>query len=269
MKSIITLSAILILLVSCNRKMAAGTDGNTAASTTLTLAFENYAGDKTVSMDGALYTNASGESFSVTLLQYFISNISLKKTDGTIITLPQDSSYFLVKESLPASKQITLHVPKGNYTAVNFMLGIDSLRNTKPLSERTGILDPAGGAEGMYWGWNSGYIFFKMEGHAAAIPDNKAGTKKYRYHIGLFGGMNSPTVNNIKNITLDLKEKQVAKTGAGKNPVIRIHTNILQMFTGTENISIAKNPVVMVSPFSKKIADNYASMFSLDAVENK
>lgn len=269
MKSIITLSAILILLVSCNRKMAAGTNGNTAASTTLTLAFENYAGDKTVSMDGALYTNASGESFSVTLLQYFISNISLKKTDGTIITLPQDSSYFLVKESLPASKQITLHVPKGNYTAVNFMLGIDSLRNTKPLSERTGILDPAGGAEGMYWGWNSGYIFFKMEGHAAAIPDNKAGTKKYRYHIGLFGGMNSPTVNNIKNVTLDLKEKQVAKTGAGKNPVIRIHTNILQMFTGTENISIAKNPVVMVSPFSKKIADNYASMFSLEAVENK
>ncbi|MBN8687025.1 MAG: hypothetical protein J0M10_08400 [Chitinophagales bacterium] len=268
MKSIITLSAALLLLASCNRKMTPGSDGKDASST-LTLSFENYAGDKTVSMNGENYTNASGETFSVTLLQYFISNISLKKTDGTIITLPQDSSYFLVKESLPASKQITLHVPKGNYTAVTFMLGIDSLRNTKPLSERTGILDPAGGAEGMYWGWNSGYIFFKMEGHSTAIPDNKAGTKKFRYHIGLFGGMNSPTVNNIKNITLDLKEKQVAKTGAGKNPVIRVHTNILQMFTGTENISIAKNPVVMVSPFSKHIADNYASMFSLAAVDNK
>jgi hypothetical protein len=268
MKSFILFTASLFMLVSCNRKMAAGNNPETANST-LTLRFENSAGDKKVVMNSDSYTNASGETFSVTLLQYFITNISLKKTDGTVITLPQDSSYFLVKESVPASKQITLSVPKGNYASVSFMLGIDSLRNTKPLAERTGILDPAGGAEGMYWGWNSGYIFFKMEGHSSAIPDNKAGTKKYRYHIGLYGGMNSPTVNNIKIITLNLKDKQVAKAGPGKKPIVTINTNILQMFTGTENISIAKNPVVMVSPFSKHIADNYASMFSIVAVDNQ
>lgn len=268
MKSFILFTTFLFLLVSCNRKMAAGNNPETASST-LTLRFENSAGNQIVAMNGDRYTNATGEAFSVTLLQYFISNISLKKTDGSVITLPQDSSYFLVKESVPESKQITLTVPKGNYASVSFMLGIDSLRNTKPLAERTGILDPAGGAEGMYWGWNSGYIFFKMEGHSAAISDNKAGTKKFRYHIGLYGGMNSPTVNNIKTITLDLKDKQVAKAGPGKKPVVTINTNILQMFTGTENISIAKNPVVMVSPFSKYIADNYASMFSLVAVDNQ
>ncbi len=268
MKSLLLLASAILLLTSCNRKLASGSN-SPAATSTLTLSFENSAGDKKVTMNEDTYTNASGENFSVTLLQYFISNVSLKKTDGTVITLPQDSSYFLVKESVPASKQITLQVPKGNYASVSFMLGIDSLRNTKPLAERTGILDPAGGAEGMYWGWNSGYIFFKMEGHSSAIPDNKAGTKKFRYHIGLFGGMNSPTVNNIKTITLNLKDKQVAKAGPGKKPVVTINTNILQMFTGTENISIAKNPVVMVSPFSKYIADNYASMFSLVAVDNQ
>jgi hypothetical protein len=267
MKSFIVLVSFLLLMTACNRKMTAG---NTSSSSqgAITLAFENSAGDKKVSLNGENYTNSTGETFSITLLQYFISNISLKKTDGTVITLPQDSSYFLIKESVPGSKQFTLRVPKGNYESISFMLGIDSLRNTKPLTERTGILDPAGGAEGMYWGWNSGYIFFKMEGHSSAIPDNNAGTKKFRYHIGLYGGMNSPTVNNIKTITLNLKEKQVVKTGPGKTPLVKINTNVLQMFSGNENISIAKNPVVMVSPFSRFIADNYASMFSLISVEN-
>lgn len=268
MKPLLLFTSVLLILASCNRKMASGSNPDSATGI-LTLAFENSAGDKKVAMNGDTYTNATGETFSVTLLQYFISNISLKKTDGTVITIPQDSSYFLVKESVPASRQISLHVPKGHYSSVTFTLGIDSLRNTKPLAERTGILDPAGGAEGMYWGWNSGYIFFKMEGHSSAIPDNKAGTKKFRYHIGLYGGMNSPTVNNIKNITINLKEKQVAKAGPGKKSMVTINTNILQMFTGTENISIAKNPVVMVSPFSKYIADNYASMFRLVAVDNQ
>jgi hypothetical protein len=268
MKSLIVFVLSVLSLASCNRKMNAG---STSASSrgTITLAFENSAGDKKVSLNSENYTNSTGETFSITLLQYFISNISLKKTDGTVITLPQDSSYFLIKESVPESKQLTLRVPKGNYETISFVLGIDSLRNTKPLTERTGILDPAGGAEGMYWGWNSGYIFFKMEGLSSAIPDNKAGTKKFRYHIGLYGGMNSPTVNNIKTITLNLKEKQAAKTGPGKSPIVRINTNVLQMFSGAENISIAKNPVVMVSPFSKHIADNYATMFSLIAVENQ
>lgn len=268
MKSFILFVSSMLLLVSCNRKMNAGST-STSPRGTITLAFENSAGDKKVNLNGENYTNSTGETFSITLLQYFISNISLKKTDGTVITLPQDSSYFLIKESVPESKQLTLRVPKGNYESISFMLGIDSLRNTKPLTERTGILDPAGGAEGMYWGWNSGYIFFKMEGLSPAIPDNKAGTKKFRYHIGLYGGMNSPTVNNIKTITLDLKDKQVVKSGPGKTSIVRINANVLQMFNGTENISIAKNPVVMVSPFSKHIADNYASMFSLTAVENK
>ncbi len=267
MKPIIFFALAAITLGACNKKLTGGASTGTHPGQ-ITLAFENSAGDKKVSLNGDTYTNAAGETLSITLLQYFISNISFKKTDGAVITLPQDSSYFLVKESEPGSKQLTLSVPKGNYASVSFMLGIDSLRNTKPLTERTGILDPAGGAEGMYWGWNSGYIFFKMEGHSSAIPDNKAGTKKFRYHIGLYGGMNSPTVNNIKIITLNLKDKQVAKAGPGKSPVVRINTDILKMFYGTEIISIAQKPVVMVTPYSRHIADNYAGMFSLKAVEN-
>lgn len=262
------LSAIALLSLAFGTNNV-NLESSTAKNTNeLILQFENMAGEKPVQLNAAKYKNSANEEFSISLSQYFISNISLKKKDGTIVTVPQDASYFLVRETEPESKKIRLQLPEGKYESVTFTLGIDSLRNTKPLTERTGILDPAGGAEGMYWGWNSGYIFFKMEGNAEAAPAGKNGDKKFRYHIGLFGGMNSPTVNNIKVITLNLRSLKAVKLTAKNNPVIHIKTDILKMFTGINTISIAKNPVVMVSPFSANIANNYADMFSLTGIDN-
>lgn len=261
----IPILAVISLLFSCSASVK--TEGNKARKTTettsLTLAFENMAGNTPVHLDKDTFMNASGEMFTVSLLQYFISNISFKKTDGTVVSLPQDESYFLVKESDPASKQLSIPLPEGKYESVTFVLGVDSLRNTKPLAERTGVLDPATGAAGMYWSWNSGYIFFKMEGYSPATPQGKNNDHKFRYHIGLFGGMNTPTVNNVKTITLELPK---IKLKGKKTPVIQIHTDILKMFSGKNTISIARNPTVMVSPFSAQIADNYASMFSVAGV---
>lgn len=256
----------IILLASCTASLRPESSrvDKSKNTTNLTLAFENMAGGVPVHLNLDTFVNVNGEKFTVSLLQYFISNISLKESDGTVITLPQDSSYYLVKESDEKSRNITLMVPEGRYESVTFVLGVDSLRNTKPLAERTGVLDPATGAAGMYWSWNSGYIFFKMEGYSEATPPSKSNDHKFRYHIGLFGGMNSPTVNNVKTITLDLPK---VKVKAKNNPVVHISTDILKVFTGKNTISIAKNPTVMVSPFSANIADNYASMFSVLKVD--
>jgi hypothetical protein len=42
----------------------------------------------------------------------------------------------------------------------------------------------------------------------------------------------------------------------------------MEMFTNPTTVSVAANPTVMVSPYSKTIADNYANMIKLDHIHN-
>ena len=231
----------------------------------LTLEFDNVAGDKELQLNTGTYTNASGEQFSVSLLQYFISNISLTTADGRTYTVPQLESYFLVKEHDAASQKIKIQVPEGEYKSLTFMIGVDSLRSTKPIAERPGVLDPANypaGHEGMYWSWNSGYIFYKMEGTSAAAPADPSGNKKYRFHIGLFGGMTAPTINNIKTKTIDLSVAGTAKVKTGRMPTVHIVNDILKTTNGSVNISFATNSTIMVSPYSVNVANNYVNGFT-------
>lgn len=267
MKHLLSIIIIPILFSSFTRYQ--GPAATKPETGTLNLSFENYGGDRLLHLNTDTFTNAQQESFTVTLLQYFVSNISLTTVKGEVVTIPVDSSYFLVKESDPGSKTIKLNIPKGEYSSVTFMLGVDSLRNTMPLSARTGVLDPSSyqGNESMYWGWNSGYIFFKMEGNPLNIKKDTAYIKKFRYHIGLFGGMNTPTVNNIKMIRLDLGDKGYAKVAGDKHPTIHIKADVLKMFTGVYPVSIAKNSTVMVTPFSANVANNYANMFTHTGTE--
>src|SRR5690606_30719310 len=134
---------------------------------------------------------------------------------------------------------------------------------------RTGVLDPTGTeSEGMYWGWNSGYIFFKMEGISAAAPADPTGQHKFRYHIGGFGGYDVPSINNIKKITLDLSERGVAKPRRGRKSNIHLMVDIDQVLNGLHPILIAEHPTVMFSEFSQVIADNFPGMFRHDHTEN-
>jgi hypothetical protein len=131
------------------------------------------------------------------------------------------------------------------------------------------VLDPSAGMDaGMYWGWNSGYIFFKMEGASAAAPVDPSGQHKFRYHIGGFGGYSAATINNIKTITIDLNAGGIPKVRQGREANVHLMVDVLKLFNGTTNISIATNPTVMFSDFSVKVANNYASMFSHDHTEN-
>ncbi len=235
----------------------------------VSIEFDNIVGGQNLFLNTVNYTNAAGEQFNISLLQYYISNIELRKTDGSIYTVDQDSSYFLIRESDPATRFARFKVPAGDYNQVSFVLGVDSLRSTMDISKRIGVLDPSGGMQdGMYWGWNSGYIFFKLEGISPVAPQDPSGQKKYRYHIGGFGGYSAPTLNNIKTITIDLTASGIAQARKGRNVNIHLLVDIMKVFNGSTTLSIAANPSVMFSDYSINIANNYTTMFYHDHTEN-
>ncbi len=226
------------------------------------IAFDNVVGSSDLALTSGTYQNAVGESFTITKFNYFVSNIRLRKDDGSEFVVPQDSSYFLIQEEKPASQTITLgNIPTGHYTGMSFVVGVDSARSMADISLRTGVLDPALN-NGMYWDWNSGYIFMKIEGTSAAAPAAQNNT--FFYHIGGFGRANVK-INNIRTISLPFTGS-VAQVESTSTPTVGLKTDALKIFNGPTKLSIAQNPSVMFDLYSTNIADNYTQMFSFDRI---
>lgn len=258
----LVLFAIGLAVFSCNT-IDNDTSFDPIPTGRMRIVFDNVAGTSDLKLTDDTYRNSVGEAFTVTKLNYFVSNIRLRKDDGSEYVVPQDSSYFLIQEEKPASQTITLaNVPAGNYTGLTFLLGVDSLRSMADITKRTGVLDP-GLNDGMYWEWNSGYIFLKLEGTSVVAP--AAQNNAFFYHIGGFG-RGSVKINNLRTVTLPFKTDR-ATVQPGTTPSVRLTANVLSLFNGPTKLSIAQHSSVMFDPYSTNIADNYAKMFNYDWIQ--
>ncbi|MFT3705654.1 MAG: hypothetical protein QM802_25015 [Agriterribacter sp.] len=263
MKKLFFIALVIFSLASCKKDNTNDYNSNTKGD--LSIEFDNIVGAQNLALNTGSYTNGSSETYNITKLKYFISNISLQNVNGATYIVPQDDSYFLIEEGNEEKDHASLEVPEGEYKSLTFMVGVDSLRNTKDISERTGALDPAGEANGMYWGWNSGYIFLQLEGTSTASAEDG---HVFMYHIGGFGGYSSPTINNIKTVTLDLTPGGTPKVHSGKETNIHLMVDIAKLFDAVNHISITATPAVMFDAYSTSISANYATMFRHDHTEN-
>ncbi len=266
---------LLLALTACSKKDNIAPDYSEDNLAPFSVEFDNIVGERTLAFNNIAspYSNAAGEKFTVSLVQYFISNVKVSKADGTTFTVKQDSSYFLIKGADKTTRFAKVRVPEGDYTKLTFTLGIDSLRSTMDISKRTGVLDPSGGMDdGMYWGWNAGYIFFKMEGNSDVISNDvngdPTGKKQFKYHIGGFGGYSAPTINNIKTVTIDLTNAGIAKVRKDRQSNVHLFVDLMKVFNGKNAFKIAQHPNVMFSEYSVNIATNLNELFRHDHTEN-
>ncbi|MFT4032277.1 MAG: hypothetical protein QM669_07640 [Siphonobacter sp.] len=234
-------------------------------SNTVTLQFSNKAGSEPL-VTGTSYPTTTGETFSVSLLNYYISNVKLIKEDGSQVSFPDD--YFLVMQTDTSTQHpILTSVPAGDYTSVSFVVGVDSAKSVTTIDQRTGVLDPAKtGNESMYWEWNSGYVFVRFEGLSPAAPLNSAGNTKFEYHIGGYGGRTAVTANNLRTITLPLPQKITVNEETA--PRISITADLQKLFNSTSQIKISTTYSIHTPAAGTVVADNYKSMFSVSSVSN-
>ncbi|WP_439555209.1 MbnP family protein [Dyadobacter sp.] len=266
MKKYFSLSTAFAFLALALFQLSCSDDNEPTVETgSMLVNFDNVAGNANLALNSGTYTNAAGEDFTVSKLNYYISNIKFTKTDGSSFTVPKDSSYFLVREVNEASQTIRINnVPIGNYTGIEYVIGVDSLKSIEEPENRKGVLDIYSGPtneEGMYWNWNPGYIFLKLEG---ASESSTTANGKYEYHIGGFGGRTAKTLNNLRSVKLNFNAQAAVTTSM--SPQVYIKADILKIFDGPTKLSIAKNPGVMYEPISADIANNYVNMFSIKEV---
>ena len=183
--------------------------------------------------------NDFGENYSISKLKYYVSNIKFETKEIT----NNQSNIFLIA----ASKQniISVLVPAKKITGISFLLGVDSALNCS--GAQSGALDPL---NDMFWTWNNGYIFFKLEGSSDA---SNADLKRIEHHIGGFKGTNK----SMRSIYLPINNPALLKQ---KNLVIQL--NIDKYWNGLNKIKIAETPVITVPGIlAKNAADNFEGMF--------
>ena len=130
-------------------------------------------------LDSLSGQNAAGETWSVTRLSYFISGISLQRSDATWLDLPNALAWLN-----PLAKQdgLTINdVPSGDYQALKFHVGLDPTQNaSNPASHAPDHpLNP--NLNGLHWSWLGGYIFLALEGRFHTTTDPSL--QGYAYHL--------------------------------------------------------------------------------------
>lgn len=154
----------------------------------------------------------TGDTLTFSTFKYYVSNIRLKKTDGTWWS--DKESYFLIDASVPNSNVLNLkNVPSGSYTQMEYTLGVDSLRNVS--GAQTGALSLD---NGMFWSWNSGYIMLKAEG---TTPNAASGS--FAFHLGGFQGANNIVTTrstDFSGATLEINPKASPQVHMVANPAL-------------------------------------------------
>ncbi len=122
-------------------------------------------------------------------VRFYVGNIRMEHTDGGVSSW---NAYTLIDLLADTTQQITLPLYERNVQSLSFSVGVDS--TTSVSGPREGALDPL---HGMYWTWNTGYIFFRVDGTS---PQSLQTRNTVEYHVG---GYSAP-YNNIVNVVLPI-----------------------------------------------------------------
>lgn len=201
------------------------------------------------------WVNAHGDSFSVNMYKYYVSNIKLTDNNGNTWVEPE--SYHLINQSNSASLTVQLYdVPDGVYTSMEYMIGVDSARNTS--GAQTGALDPA---LGMIWTWNTGYVMAKLEGKSNV---STASAHNITFHVAGFGGATAS-----QRIVSPSFGAFTANVSDSIVPVIHINSNVQEWFRNPSTVRFdITNNVTTTGADALMIADNYVDMFTVTGIDN-
>lgn len=220
----------------------------------LDIHIDNVVNGAPLALHTSTYVNVNTDTFSVDILKYYISNVQLVSAAG--YTYTETGSYYLVDASNPNSLHLIVkHVPPGQYTSINFLIGVDSTRNVS--GAQSGALDPI---NDMFWDWNTGYIMAKMEGYS---PQSTQLTKKIVYHIGGYSGK----FKGIRNVSLTFPNSaQISHT---HTPTLNLNADLYTWFLNPNFSDINTTSVITgIGIDSQGIANNYVNMFFVTSVIN-
>ncbi len=196
----------------------------------------------------------TGDTMTFTTLKFYVSNIKLKKKDGTWWVQPD--SYYLVCNTCDAEDKYIMvnDIPVGQYTEMQYTMGVDSAMNVS--GAHTGALSFA---NGMFWDWNTGYIMMKAEGRSPNTPNGN-----FQLHFGGFKGTN----NIVTTKTVDLSSNNM-NINAGHAKVVTLKANPARLWhSATSDQKLDKVYIIhQEGAIAKQMATDFYNAIFLKSVE--
>jgi cytochrome c peroxidase len=124
------------------------------------------------------YQTSAGETFSVTRASYLVSDFELQRNDGSWLAF--SNSVFWLDLGQNRDSFRLENVPSGEFTTIRFLVGLNTrLNHANPaVFPANHPLNPD--VNGLYWGWQGGYVFLALEG----LWRNSAGELDgWAYHL--------------------------------------------------------------------------------------
>lgn len=191
----------------------------------------------------------TNDTLNFTTFKYYVSNIKLKKSDGTWWI--DTESYYLIDASVSNSNILSLkNIPAGTYTKLEYTLGVDSIRNVS--GAQTGALSIS---NGMFWSWNSGYIMLKAEGTS---PNATSGN--FAFHFGGFKGPNAIVTtkeSDFSGATLEISPNAT--------PQVHLIANVSAIWNNGVSVKTTSS-IMMPGTVAKTMAELFYNSFQFDHI---
>lgn len=199
------------------------------------------------------YTIDNGYMLKYSLFNFYMSNIELVATDGSVVPV---KDVVLVRFDDQPTFEVTADMPVGDYNRIRFDLGLDSTTN----AQDPNTYDPSHPLsilQGTYWDWNTMYRFSMSEGSIDTSGVGNNYNLTFTYHPGLNQlfrevSMNIPTISIVENAsaghTLELQVIDMLRHP--NDPIDLVNDNVTHCM-GAAQIALAA-----------RVMDNFANSFS-------
>jgi hypothetical protein len=216
----------------------------------LALEFRHVINGSEAVFDQMIFENEAGNTFELTNIQWFISDIALRRGNGEYLLIEGEDWFHYVDSDIPQTHlwEIQQDIPAGTYTDIRFTFGIKGEKNmpnrfTNP--PESNMLWPyhMGGDEG-------GYHYMKLNGFWLNVENER---QPFNFHIGV--GQEYDLEGNVTDFIQNWFEKELPVSliiGPDKTTILAFIMNIQNWF---------KNPHVYDhNEYGGKIMDNQEAM---------
>lgn len=253
MKSKLFIFSLILFTIGCKKDSKIETPQATSTANSGTIVFNITAkiNNQNVVYNTQMYKGNVTDSFKVSLLKYYLSNFKLKDINNNEFKINE----YVINEHNTSTISFTLNtITPGNYNSLSMLIGVDKEHNIS--GSQTGALDPI---NGMFWDWNTGYIFFKLEGEYK--NSNTTSLKPITIHVGGFDG----PFNCLREASLNSIDLKVVND---KKTIVNMDLNLNELLNNPQALEFDNIAISSNSKDAKIIADNYFDMFSVSSIIN-
>lgn len=213
----------------------------------ITLEMQFFVKDKPLKVLEA-YQNELGQNYLIESFKFYLSNFEFESASSNEVFKVEDSYLLFSADREKNVFEREILVKKGEYTKMNFSIGIDSIKNTS--LDNSGDLDIN---NSMAWDWNTGYKFVVFEGKYFNDTANQTNSIPLIFHIGLN--------QNYKKVSLNFDEKGAFSTENTKNKKIVLKVDLNDFFSSPNQINFNETNNIMGAGKSSLFSQNYEQGF--------